>query len=249
MFERDVGVQAEYRTIDMLFLRLFSDSNVANITDTPEQVSVPPAIREFLDGLGDMSDVEKMHEVHNFLIDNFEYKKVENDKVRPNHEYLQELKGDCDDFSNAQSHMLRLLGFKDVAFLAAGVRYVGETHELPASHAITLTKVDGQLYALDVNVKEPMALDGATIKNVQTVHNEIVDLQIEQPWALLEFGAGKAFFVWPEFEDEEGSFSLVYDGKTQPKGADEVGAHTSSQSADKVGDISAESIINPVRSL
>ena len=145
--------------------------------------------------------------------------------------------------------MLRLLGFKDVALFAAGVRYVGETYEHPAAHAITLTKVDGQLYALDLNVKEPMALGGATIKNVQTVHNEIVDLQIEQPLALLEFGAGKAFFVWPEFEDGEGSFSLVYDGKTQPKGADEVGWRASSQSADKVGDIPEESVINPVRSL
>lgn len=141
------------------------------LEDVPEPLS--GVLRDFLENLKEMSPVEKLQSIHDFVTNNMSYDETEARKeTGMNTNYAEvlsgPLEGDCDNYATLETALLRYAGVDDSKISWVGSYTVYENSEgkeenseagYGGGHAVVVVEQDGENYLLDMNMVGPVKLN------------------------------------------------------------------------------------------
>ncbi len=188
---------------------LAPNSALSEMTGLPDKDELPPHLQDFIENIQDFDDLEKIEAIHSYTLENFEYiNPGMNDQTTGARTALlsQEMTGDCDDYAFFEAALMKYAGIKNTAMFGGNIEYQNEDKTLLDSggHAVALAKIDGHVYMLDLNIKDPVPMDKEysaapvplTNEGGRSTRETLVSIEIKQAMMFIEFGNNKQAYTW-----------------------------------------------------
>ncbi|MCB1650722.1 MAG: hypothetical protein KDI46_01585, partial [Alphaproteobacteria bacterium] len=198
--------------------RIFTPEDVS-YSILPDQDELPRYLQDFLTEIETLDDLEKIQRIHQFTLDHFEFiEQKENDPIQGFSELVSgPLKGDCDDYAIFEAGMMHYADLKNSAVFGGlfGYSVSGIEDDEPGGHAVAITQINGKIYMLDVNLRDPVELPLDTLRAENVFSNEglapdvrpenpsTVQVKIQSSDMFIEYGNNWALYTWME-SDQEG---------------------------------------------
>lgn len=181
-----------------------SESNLVTGETSPAIEDLPQSFQDMIKSIEGADPSDKLSVIHSFTLDYMAYR-IEN----TNDDRYSDISGiiekngvgDCDDYASLEMALLRYAGFDEdnIAFIGSNISYITTFNESKTDHATAMVSMDGNIYLLDMNLKEPVTINPETLMAVGKPSYEgvgtsdVVTIQINDVYTILSPSKGLYF--------------------------------------------------------